>query len=81
MRVVNKEGVPFNVVKQREFGVDVVVFYDERYTEGFTNLGQRIVAIPLVSLQGEKGFVKLQVDVSEWVVEEQHVQQILKKLG
>ena len=75
--VVNDFGVEFNVAVVKEFCVDVVVFYDDRYKEGFTQLGQRITAIPCAYMKKQKGRVHLQRDVQEWTLTEENVKEVI----
>lgn len=80
IKVINDGGVPFNVALEKELGVDVVVFYDERYKDGFTELGQRVASYTVDTVSKMNSGLRLFHDIPNWQVSQSNIKDIQTEL-
>ena len=83
LQITNDRGITFNArVNKNYANKDTITFYDSRYTEGFTKLGQSVATYSVSTLLGKDGFsfsesikgkgLNLYGDEEDWYLTEQN---------
>tara|TARA_R110000822_G_scaffold80191_1_gene191204 strand:- start:1846 stop:2112 length:267 start_codon:yes stop_codon:yes gene_type:complete len=74
--VTNDKGVKFNVTLEENEGINIV-FYDSRYTKGFTKFGQSVSGYDIYTFLEVQGTgINLCGHVQDWTVTANNVRKI-----